>query len=1089
MLLWKAAATKLRGVKGMRGFRDKIKGTKTKLLRRDSKDSTEEASAVRPSKTAKGGAGPGTGTGAGTGTETGGSGGSGEGSWGRKSKRHSLIGRDPSRSDQSLVAPSDRTFDTTDLDSASVSGNGNANGDIVIEGGTAPKRRSASKEFEGGGEHSSRLEEGLQPQRPDPSAKPLELSSTPPVADMTSFVEPPSTAAPGQNPVNCELPAVLCQKDSSDSKKNGILAGVEGRHPSQIPLAENENLQPQIQPHPHPQSNAAAAASAAASAPVSSEGIVLTKASTAGPSSVFSLPSDKTVVPGSTATTASTFASTFASTSTTTTTNTGAIAATAIPPTTNTNTNTTTTVLPPTTTISRTPSRKLSDRSSDLSINTTNLPPPFTRPYRLAQFPTDSSDLSQLQRSSSRASLGVHEPIAPETIEPPARDKREPSFSHGPETLVYTGPLLHSNPEPASVAPAATEVAQTLHTVSETGAFQPTELARNESLVSRNESVRSRVLSSSGSRRKHPISFSRRQSLIHPSDTGLLRYLLEQESASPTTYGRDGPNIHSVAGPMPHSENPIRTRKVWVKRPGGSPTQVIVTEDDFVDTVRDLCLRKYANALGRQYDSPDLMIRISPPLKPQSARARQIGGIQTHTDRILNPDEVLCQLLDDYYPNGQTSEDALIVEVPQPQRSRTPRPSPGPHSMSYAYGQTVHDLQLPGEDYFTPVGTMVPSMPHSQSGTVRSAHNLPANPSSLSNYIANSPPPSSPGHRGLKRPGPVRMTTGSPVGSTTSSAPGGGGVMLIPRSGGSGSERIRTTNVEAPTSPAVQPQMVALPSSPGIIKPIPQKPASPGVLPPVSSPPAITRPPPKSKEITTSIGTLDGQVPSINVLIVEDNIINLRLLEAFMKRLKVRWATAMNGREAVTKWRTGGFQLVLMDIQLPIMNGLDATKEIRRLERLNGIGSFSSSPSGPEDELSSADKLDKSLVFKGSVIIVALTASSLRSDRDEALAVGCNDFLTKPVNFTFLERKVMEWGCMQALIDFEGWRKWKDLASKPGASGSKTSKGGRSKAGASASSSSAATKEKETSKPAPDNASSSTSTPQPTQPAPAAGQS
>ncbi|KAK6504917.1 ssk1 response regulator receiver [Arthrobotrys musiformis] len=1086
MLLWKAAATKLRGVKGMRGFRDKIKGTKTKLLRRDSKDSTEEASAVRPSKTAKGGPG--------TGTETG-SGGSGEGSWGRKSKRHSLIGRDPSRSDQSLVAPSDRTFDTTtDLDTASVSGNGNANassnananGDIVIEGGTAPKRRSGSKEFESSGNSNSspnNLDEivhvHVQPQLLNTTAKPLELSPTPPVTDTTSSIEPPSTAAPDKKSANCELPAVLDPKDSSNSKRNGILVGVEGPPPSQIPLAENENLQPQPQPQP-PQSNAAAAASsaaAAASAPVPSEEL-LTKASTTGPSSLISLPSDKPVIPEST-----TVAAVTSATSSTTTISTN-------------------TTVPPTTTISRTPSRKLSDRSSDLSINTTNLPPPFTRPYRLSQFPTDSSGLradtdlsalSQLQRSSSRASLGIHEPIAPETVEPPSRDKREPSFSHGPETLVYTGPL-HNPPESASVVPVAAEVAQTLHTVSETGTFQPSELARNESVVSRNESVKSRILSSSGSRRKHPIAFSRRQSLIHPSDTGLLRYLLEQESASPTTYGREGgSNIHSVAGPMPHSENQIRTRKVWVKRPGGSPTQVIVTEDDFVDTVRDLCLRKYANALGRQYDSPDLMIRITPPLKPQSARARQISGMQTHTDRLLNPDEILCQLLDDYYPNGQTSEDALIVEVPQQQRSRTPRPSPGPHSMSYAYGQTVHDLQLPGEDYFTPVGTIVPSIPHSQSGTVRSTHNLPANPSSLSNYIANSPPPSSPGHRSLKRPGPVRMTTGSPVGSTTSSAPGGGGgVMLIPRSGGGGSERIRATGVDAPTSPSVPPQMVALPSSPGIVKPIPQKPASPGVIPAVSSPPAITRPPTK-KEITASIGTLDGQVPSINVLIVEDNIINLRLLEAFMKRLKVRWATAMNGREAVTKWRTGGFQLVLMDIQLPIMNGLDATKEIRRLERLNGIGSFSSSPSGPEDELSSADKLDKSLVFKGSVIIVALTASSLRSDRDEALAVGCNDFLTKPVNFTFLERKVMEWGCMQALIDFEGWRKWKDLASKPGASGGKTSKGGRGKTSASASSSAAAAaakeKEKESSNSTLDNASSSSSTPQPTQPASTAGQS
>jgi osomolarity two-component system response regulator SSK1 len=147
---------------------------------------------------------------------------------------------------------------------------------------------------------------------------------------------------------------------------------------------------------------------------------------------------------------------------------------------------------------------------------------------------------------------------------------------------------------------------------------------------------------------------------------------------------------------------------------------------------------------------------------------------------------------------------------------------------------------------------------------------------------------------------------------------------------------------------------------------------------------------------------LDGTVPPINVLLVEDNVINLKLLEAFMKRLKVRWQSAMNGKEAVTMWRKGGFHLVLMDIQLPVMNGLEATKEIRRLEAVNGIGVFGGSPvenhpetlttNGAPEE---ADALHDRNLFKSPVIIVALTASSLQSDRHEALAAGCNDFLTK----------------------------------------------------------------------------------------------
>lgn len=131
----------------------------------------------------------------------------------------------------------------------------------------------------------------------------------------------------------------------------------------------------------------------------------------------------------------------------------------------------------------------------------------------------------------------------------------------------------------------------------------------------------------------------------------------------------------------------------------------------------------------------------------------------------------------------------------------------------------------------------------------------------------------------------------------------------------------------------------------------------------------------------------------------------------------------MNGEIAVNKWRDGGFHLVLMDIQLPVMNGLDATKEIRRLERVNRIGVFVNNagrqtPCYEKQELEALDgvvddqersreRKEKSTkpsdmlrnleMFKSSVIIVALTASSLQSDRHEALAAGCNDFLTKVI--------------------------------------------------------------------------------------------
>ncbi|KAE8219536.1 hypothetical protein CF319_g6783 [Tilletia indica] len=178
-------------------------------------------------------------------------------------------------------------------------------------------------------------------------------------------------------------------------------------------------------------------------------------------------------------------------------------------------------------------------------------------------------------------------------------------------------------------------------------------------------------------------------------------------------------------------------------------------------------------------------------------------------------------------------------------------------------------------------------------------------------------------------------------------------------------------------------------------------------------------------------------LPPIKVLIVEDNPINQRIMAKFMDKKKIKYEIATNGKDAIERWQSGGFHLILMDIQLPVMDGIEATREIRRLERSANIGILPNTP--PTGHSSSRREGDWTTMpparpamsaFRASVIIVALTASVFNPDRVAALAAGCNDYLTKPVNHNWLEKKIIEWGSMQYILlsgfPSNNWDRWRE---------------------------------------------------------------
>jgi CheY-like chemotaxis protein len=131
-----------------------------------------------------------------------------------------------------------------------------------------------------------------------------------------------------------------------------------------------------------------------------------------------------------------------------------------------------------------------------------------------------------------------------------------------------------------------------------------------------------------------------------------------------------------------------------------------------------------------------------------------------------------------------------------------------------------------------------------------------------------------------------------------------------------------------------------------------------------------------------SPNTPTGPDQNIAILLADDSSDNLFLIQAFLKHSGYQLDMAENGRVAFEMYQARKYDLVLMDVQMPVMDGHTATKMIRDWEKKSNV-----SP----------------------IPIIALTAHAYQEEMQKSLAAGCSDHLTKPIRKNTLLNAIQKW--------------------------------------------------------------------------------
>jgi len=159
--------------------------------------------------------------------------------------------------------------------------------------------------------------------------------------------------------------------------------------------------------------------------------------------------------------------------------------------------------------------------------------------------------------------------------------------------------------------------------------------------------------------------------------------------------------------------------------------------------------------------------------------------------------------------------------------------------------------------------------------------------------------------------------------------------------------------------------------------------------------------PPCSEEKKSEKECLEPELKDKRVLLVEDHLINRQVASEILKGFGVIAETANNGKEAVCAVKRKVFDLVLMDVQMPEMDGFEATRAIREWEK---------QVRGQRSEVRGGTSAPSPLTSDPSPVpIIAMTAHAMSGDREKCLEAGMNDYITKPINPDALMAVMTKW--------------------------------------------------------------------------------